>query len=753
MKRSRLLLGRQLAGCAIAALLFAILFHPAHGANQPASPPPQAQSAAASPFVQKHVLVLYSTVYLPAYRRHSAALLASLEQAGVSSANIHYELLDLGRNNTPAYRDSLASWIREKYATLKMDAIITVDGPAQDFILNQGSMLFPDAPVISVLAPLALTDPFPGRRIIQIPARGDFAGTVETAMQLFPKTKQVYFISGDAEVEKQWLVMAQVALAPWFDKLHFEFSDPSTYDQVLQTVSALPPDSIILYLSFYRDISGSTYVPRDVAKEIARISPVPVFGVYDTLLGVGVVGGSMFSYEFEGRHSAELTLDIMSGKLQPTEQLTVLPCLVRPMFDWKQLERWDVSMRSFPEESVFINQPPTIWGQYREIVIGTCAVFLALVALITALLASNRRRKIAETAARLSEARVRVLVEQAPEAIIVTDVDRNLTVDANRNAFRLFGCETTEQLNRRVELYFTPEQPDRLPLAESLRNHRDRALAGEEVLFERAIRNAHGENLICEVRLVRLPSANNRLLRASWIDITERKRAEEVISASLREKEILLREIHHRVKNNLQIISSLMTLQEEGVDHPAALEALAVCRGRVSSMAVIHEQIYRTPSLSRIDVADYLQQFLPRIVSVFKGVEDISLELDIAPILLTLDQAIPFGLIINELTTNALKHAFRGREYGTIRLSASLADEMVTLVIEDDGNGLPENFDPTRTSSLGLQIVSMLTKQLHGTLSIEPASGTRFRFQFPLCQPGHQDGVHCPGGLHGPASA
>ena len=394
MKRSRLLRGRQLAGCAIAALLFAILFHPAHGANQPASPPPQAQSAAASPFVQKHVLVLYSTVYLPAYRRHSAALLASLEQAGVSSANIHYELLDLGRNNTPAYRDSLASWIREKYATLKMDAIITVDGPAQDFILNQGSMLFPDAPVISVLAPLALTDPFPGRRIIQIPARGDFAGTVETAMQLFPKTKQVYFISGDAEVEKQWLVMAQVALAPWFDKLHFEFSDPSTYDQVLQTVSALPPDSIILYLSFYRDISGSTYVPRDVAKEIARISPVPVFGVYDTLLGVGVVGGSMFSYEFEGRHSAELTLDIMSGKLQPTEQLTVLPCLVRPMFDWKQLERWDVSMRSFPEESVFINQPPTIWGQYREIVIGTCAVFLALVALITALLASNRLPKV-----------------------------------------------------------------------------------------------------------------------------------------------------------------------------------------------------------------------------------------------------------------------------------------------------------------------------------------------------------------------
>jgi len=355
-----------------------------------------------------------------------------------------------------------------------------------------------------------------------------------------------------------------------------------------------------------------------------------------------------------------------------------------------------------------------------------------LVALITALLIVNRRRKNAEMAALLSEARFRVLVEQAPEAIIVTDVDSELTVDANKNAFKLFACETFEHLSNRVERYFLSEQPDNLPLSESMLDHRIRALAGEEVKFERAIRNEKGENLICEVRLTRLPSAEHRLLRASWIDVTERKKAEKIMAASLREKEILLREIHHRVKNNLQIISSLLSLQGQAIDNPDVLKILKDSQGRVMSMALIHEQLYRSLSLGSIDIHAYLHDLLPRLVSTLKGSRNIVVQMDIPTINLSLEQAIPFGLILNELITNSLKHAFKGREVGLIEVSATVAGEDVDVIIADNGTGLPADFSLGSVSSLGLQIATMLTDQLKGRICAEPFHGACFRIKFPL---------------------
>ncbi|MBI4806466.1 MAG: PAS domain S-box protein [Desulfovibrio sp.] len=655
----------------------------------------------------------------------------TLEKAGVSSANIHYEILELGRNTTPEYQDSLSKWLQEKYRGLKMDVIITVDGPAQDFILNRGRMLFPGTPIISVLAPVTLNDPVPGRSIIQIPAKVNFEGTLETALQLFPETKTVYFVIGDAPVEKQWLAIAKTAFTPWHGKLRFDYSASSTYEEMLQKAGSLSPDSIIFYLSFYRDPTNRTFVPLDVARETTRIAKVPVFGVYDTLLGVGVLGGSMFSYEYEGHHSAELALDIMSGKLKPAEQLTVIPCLARPMFDYQQVERWHLDMDAFPEGSVFTNRSPTLWGQYKEAVIGALGVLLVLSTLVAALWRMNRRRKLAETDALLSEARFRALVEQAPEAIIVTDVDSNLTVDANKNAFKLFGCETLEQISNRVDLYFLPEQPDHLPLSVSMNDHRTRALAGEEVIFERAIRSAQGIVRICEVRLVLLPSAERRLLRASWIDVTERKHAEAAMASSLREKEILLREIHHRVKNNLQIISSLLSLQGQGTNDPAALSILNDSQGRVMSMALIHQQLYESSDYRGIDAGKYLHKLLSRLVTALKGARTIDLKIEMPAIHMSLDQAIPFGLIMNELVTNSLKHAFRDKSSGMIGISAIEQEDSVVFLIQDDGAGLPPGFTVATAASLGLQIVTMLTDQLHGSLELESQGGTRVRLQLP----------------------
>jgi len=217
----------------------------------------------------------------------------------------------------------------------------------------------------------------------------------------------------------------------------------------------------------------------------------------------------------------------------------------------------------------------------------------------------------------------------------------------------------------------------------------------------------------------------------------ERLLAEEAMAASLREKEVLLREVHHRVKNNLQIVSSLLSLQEEKVDNPAALAILEESRGRVTSMALIHEQLYRSRDFSEIDAQDYLRQFLTRLVSTYAGGREVSLGLSLCPMHLNLDQAVPFGLIMNELITNALRHGFKDRTRGTLRVEMSQEDSGISIIVEDDGSGLPADFDLGKVSTLGLQIVTMLAKQLRGEFVVESAHPARFRVRLPLAAAQH----------------
>jgi two-component sensor histidine kinase len=175
-----------------------------------------------------------------------------------------------------------------------------------------------------------------------------------------------------------------------------------------------------------------------------------------------------------------------------------------------------------------------------------------------------------------------------------------------------------------------------------------------------------------------------------------------------------------------------LSLQEQGLNNPDAQRILLDCQGRVMSMALVHDQLHRSSNLGGIDMGPYLGELLHRLAASYMGDRDISLEMDIPSIALTLDQAIPFGLIVNELATNAFKHAFNGRTKGTVGVRASVRDENVSVTVEDDGCGLPRDFKLDGLTTLGLQIVTLLTSQLHGTLSVEPNGGAHFRIEFPL---------------------
>lgn len=214
-------------------------------------------------------------------------------------------------------------------------------------------------------------------------------------------------------------------------------------------------------------------------------------------------------------------------------------------------------------------------------------------------------------------------------------------------------------------------------------------------------------------------------------DVTERVRSAERIKASLNEKEVLLREVHHRVKNNLQVIVSLLNLQSRKISDPTALSMITESQSRIRSMVLIHEKLYRSRDFAHVDFREYVESLMHHLMRSYQDLDGrVRIEKNIGEVALGIDSAIPFGMVINELVSNALKHAFKDQRQGVVTIDMQPRDGGgVCLSVKDNGVGLPEGLDILKTDSLGMQLVTTLTDQLEGTLSIKSENGTEFRVE------------------------
>lgn len=221
-------------------------------------------------------------------------------------------------------------------------------------------------------------------------------------------------------------------------------------------------------------------------------------------------------------------------------------------------------------------------------------------------------------------------------------------------------------------------------------------------------------------------------------DVTDRKLAEDLLKASLHEKEMLLKEIHHRVKNNMQVMVSLLSLQSNLIEDPQALAVFQDSKERIYAMSLVHEKLYQSADLARVNFSDYLNELILRLMEIFLISSDVSVEVEADDVGLGIDTAIPCGLIVNELVSNALKYAYPKGTAGKVmvnfhRVASTENDSTVQsyqLVVEDFGVGLPPEFDPLNSSTLGLQLVKVLTGQLRGTLMIRRENGLAFEIEF-----------------------
>jgi PAS domain S-box-containing protein len=338
--------------------------------------------------------------------------------------------------------------------------------------------------------------------------------------------------------------------------------------------------------------------------------------------------------------------------------------------------------------------------------------------------------RLAARALEQTNRRLTFIHEHAPAMLHAADADGRL-VEVSGYWLRVMGYSREEVIGRRADDFFTDQS---------------RRLAREKVwpqllttgrCHEQHFRMVAKKGRVLDVLLSAVieRDEDGRVLGslATIADITRQKQAEARLEAALQEKEVLLREIHHRVKNNMQIINSLLRLQSRKLSAPDLLAVFQESQNRIMTMALIHETLYQGDDMSRVEFSAYLRRLTDVLARAYRmDNPGVKVEVVAGPVMLDLDAAAPIGLIVNELVTNSFKHAFPGDRAGTIRVELTASSDEVTLVVADDGAGLGPDFDPADLDSLGLSLVKGLAEdQLEGRLTVQSDNGARFVVVFP----------------------
>ncbi len=363
---------------------------------------------------------------------------------------------------------------------------------------------------------------------------------------------------------------------------------------------------------------------------------------------------------------------------------------------------------------------------------------------LSAIVDISERKRLAE--------RFRRVVEAAPSAMVMINAAGRIEM-VNAQAESMFGYARSELLGRPVDMLVPDRIGDHQPgwrkwfVAE-----RDARLTDGGAVDAGAVdggpigvgpigagrefhvRRKDGSEFPVEIGLNPIETEDGPMVLSAIVDISDRKQKEAGIRAALQEKEILLGEIHHRVKNNLQIVCSLLDLQSGRISDPAVLDMLRDSQNRIRSMALIHQTLYESKDFAKVDFGQFLETLVPMLIASYEiDANSITLSIDAEEVQLPIGSAIPCGLVVNELISNALKHAFRLGNGGEINVGLKrTAAAAVILSVSDTGIGVPEHVSITDTGTLGLQLVSLLADQLGGTATMQRSNPTRFTLQFPL---------------------
>jgi PAS domain S-box-containing protein len=376
----------------------------------------------------------------------------------------------------------------------------------------------------------------------------------------------------------------------------------------------------------------------------------------------------------------------------------------------------------------------TLDGQEFDAEVSMTMIELEGVKAVQSIIRDITERKRAEDAIKQSEQKYRMLTESSPDAIYIVDADHKV-IYANMLASTLMG-EGLREIIGDSDPEITPPSPENGRKVDCIME----VLATGQILKrEDRLTGRSGKVLWLDSTFMPLYNEQGSVYAVLAVshDITGRKNMETQIQSSLKEKEYLLKEIHHRVKNNLQVISSLLSMQARKATDPREKETLTESQNRVKSIALVHEKLYQSKSLDRIEYGDYLNKVVNHLFESFNvNPAQISWKVSAKDVYVNIDQAVPCSLILNELITNSLKYAFPDGRKGEITIAFVLDNNRYILDYRDNGVGVPPGAKLERAGSLGTQLITGLTRQLDGTITVDTSAGVHYTIIFPQKQKG-----------------
>jgi signal transduction histidine kinase len=350
----------------------------------------------------KRILILFDENKddLPGLARTDRSLRETF-QAQLGKVEIYSESMGLSRSPLPRYDSLLVAYYRSKYAGLTPDLIVAVMEPSLNFLLRHGDKMFPGVPIVfaSIDASTINVETLP-RNVTGVLLKRRYAPTLEAALRLQPETRNVFVVGGAAPFDQFLQSLVRRDLQPFEDRVHIEYLFDMTMDEWRTRLSSLPAHSVILYVSVLQDRSGSRFVPADALSSIAAAANAPVYVFLDQYVGLGAVGGNVYSFQTHGAQVAALGLQVLGGASPASLPIRELEAQEN-LFDGRQLKRWHLDEARLPSGSVVRYQDSSVWALYRWYIIGAIGVLLTQGALIGGLLLARARQRRAEAEARL----------------------------------------------------------------------------------------------------------------------------------------------------------------------------------------------------------------------------------------------------------------------------------------------------------------------------------------------------------------
>jgi signal transduction histidine kinase len=355
-----------------------------------------AESAQGDDDTRRVVILNATDPYLPAFLALDSALREAIRAGRTAPTELFAEPLDMHRFPRKLLDDDVAALLRKKYRGLKVDVVVASAPIALDFARRHRDDIWPGAAIVfNTVLVTQLEGHELDPRIVGVPLRLELDQTLELALRLRPETRRIVVVAGTDDACCGYLALARKALQPYAGRIDVDYVLGLSVADTVAVASALVPDALVLYLAMFRDGDGKPQVPRDVLSRISAASGAPVFGVFETYLGHGIVAGSIASYAEQGRQTGQLVARLLNGE-EPAAIGVQSPVPSRCMADWQQLRRWGIDLDRLPSDCDIRFREPTVWDQYHRQILAVLALVLAQAALIAALMLNRRRLRYAQ---------------------------------------------------------------------------------------------------------------------------------------------------------------------------------------------------------------------------------------------------------------------------------------------------------------------------------------------------------------------